>query len=87
MGKFTVYQLFLSATSIADLFSSLHSCIAPKRGVIDVREALGDQEHHDQGKGKLGDQLGGIWHHEERGGEGQDRWPHLCPGFYQVFKH
>jgi hypothetical protein len=31
VGDFTVYQLVLSATSIADLFFLLLSCIAPKR--------------------------------------------------------
>jgi hypothetical protein len=31
VGDFTVYQLFLSTASIADLFSLLLSCIAPER--------------------------------------------------------
>jgi hypothetical protein len=31
VGDFTVYQLFLSAASIADLFFILLSCIAPER--------------------------------------------------------
>jgi hypothetical protein len=31
VGDFTVYQLVLSAASIADLFFLLLSCIAPKR--------------------------------------------------------
>jgi hypothetical protein len=48
VGDFTVYQLFLSATSIADLFFLLRSCIAPKRGVIDAHEAPSNQEHHGQ---------------------------------------
>jgi hypothetical protein len=34
VGDFTVYQLVLSAASIADLFFLLLSCIAPERIVF-----------------------------------------------------
>jgi hypothetical protein len=75
MGNFTVYQLFLSAASITDLFSFLYSCIAPKRSVIDAREAPSHQEHH--GQDIFCDQLGTLCHHAEGVGESQDGRPHL----------
>jgi hypothetical protein len=53
--------------------------------VIDAPEAPSHQEHH--GQELLCHQLGALRHHEERGGEGQDRRPYLRLGFYQVSKH
>jgi hypothetical protein len=51
MGICTVYQLFLSAaTTIVDLCFLLLSCIAPRRILVDAREAPCGQEHHGQGK-------------------------------------
>jgi hypothetical protein len=82
VGDFTVYQLFLSAASIADLFFLLRSRIAPECGVIDAREAPSDLEHH--GQDIRCDQLGMLCHHAEGAGEGQDRRPYLQQRFNQV---
>jgi hypothetical protein len=82
VGDFTIYQLFLSAASIADLFFLLNSCIAPERVALDTREAPSHQEHH--GQDIFCHQLGALCHHEEGVGEGQDGRPHLQLGFNQI---
>jgi hypothetical protein len=78
MGYFTVYQLILSAASIADLFSSLRAHTAPKRGVIDAREAFSHQEHH--GQQILLHKFCALRYQAEGGGEGQDGCWHVIDG-------